>query len=261
MKRSLKGLQIGAIVLALACAQESTPAKPPGGNKAEGITREQADAILNELRQIRQLLEKLQIQQPARAAQPASASSSEEASLVIHDGYSLGRSDAPLTMVEFTDFQCPFCRQFHQKAFEEIRKNYIDTGKLRFISRDFPLDFHENAGRAAQAARCAGEQGKFWQMRHLLIANADNLGREALVNYALQSQLDMPAFRGCLDSQKYLPEIQREIQEAEAMGILGTPTFVIGRTTKEGVAGIKLVGAQPYAAFDSRFKQLLSPKP
>lgn len=253
MKRSLKGLLIAPILLALAW-----PANLPGGNKAEGITREQADAILDELRQIRQLLEKLHLQQQGQGApgQP-----SEEASMAIHGGYLLGRSDAPLTMVEFTDFQCPYCRQFHQKAFEEIRKNYIETGKVRFISRDFPLDFHESATMAAQAARCAGEQGKFWQMRHLLIANASNLGQEALTNYAQQSQLDMPPFRACLDSQKYLPEIQREIREAEAMGISATPTFLIGKTTKEGVDGVKLVGAQPYAAFDSRFKELLSSKP
>jgi len=107
-----------------------------------GITKKQADQILDELRQIRQLLEK---QQAGNSGQPA----------VIHakvstDGaFSIGSKDAPITMVEFTDFQCPFCQSFHLRTFVDLKKNYIDTGKVRFVSRDFPLDFHPNAKPAA----------------------------------------------------------------------------------------------------------------
>lgn len=260
MRRYLKGAGIAAILLGLAVsgpagAQDAKDKKDTNGPAGQGITREQADSILNELRQIRQLLEKLQPQPPARTTQP------EKATLTISGGYSLGRSDAPLTMVEFTDFQCPFCRQFHLTAFEEIKRNYIDTGKLRFISHDFPLDFHQNALRAALAGRCAGEQDKFWPMRHLLIANANNLGPEAVLNYAQQLSLDMNRFRACVDTQKYLPDVQREIREAEAIGVSATPSFVLGKTTKEGVEGFKVVGAQPFAAFDSRLKELLAPNP
>ena len=83
--------------------------------------------------------------------------------------YSLGRADAPLTIVEFTDYQCPYCRQFQAQTFAQLKKNYIDTGKLRFIVRDLPLEFHSAARPAAEAAHCAAEQGKFWEMHHALL--------------------------------------------------------------------------------------------
>jgi protein-disulfide isomerase len=118
--------------------------------KAEGITRQQADQILDELRQIRQLLE----QQQAKAAEPKQ-DGPKRAKLNLQTAPMMGSKDAPLTMVEFTDFQCPYCRQFYATTFAELKKNYIDTGKMRFYSRDLPLDFHPNAMRAAEAGRCA----------------------------------------------------------------------------------------------------------
>src|ERR1017187_2441884 len=129
----------------------------PLGAQDQGITRQQADEILNELRQIRQLLEK---QNPKAAApQPQEIT---RAKLNLEGFAMLGSKDAPITMVEFTDYQCPFCQRFHLSTFSDLKKNYIDTGKVRFYSRDMPLDFHPNALRAAQAARCGGEQGQFW---------------------------------------------------------------------------------------------------
>jgi protein-disulfide isomerase len=82
--------------------------------------------------------------------------------------YSLGRSDAPLTLLEFTDYQCPYCRKFQAETWPLLKKNYIDTGKLRFIVRDLPLSFHSSARPAAEAAHCAAEQGKFWEMHHAM---------------------------------------------------------------------------------------------
>ena len=117
--------------------------------------------------------------------------------------YSLGRSDAPLTLLEFTDYQCPYCRQFHTNVFGELKKNYIDTGKVRFYSRDLPLDsIHPNASRAAQAARCASDQGQFWKLRDLMGANPDKLDLENLVTEAGTLKMDTKTFRTCVESQK-----------------------------------------------------------
>src|SRR6266704_1199611 len=119
----------------------------PLGAQEQGISRQQADEILNELRQIRQLLEK-----QAKAPQPQGEQITR--AKVNLDGFAmLGSKDAPLTMVEFTDYQCPFCQRFHVTSFPDLKKEYIDTGKVRFFSRDMPLDFHANAMRAAEAAR------------------------------------------------------------------------------------------------------------
>ena len=220
----------------------------------EGITRQQADAILDELRQIRQLLSAQA--KPAPAAQPAPTQSAK----VNVAGLSvLGRADAPLTMIEFADYQCPFCRAFHTGAWEQIKKEWIDTGKLRFISWDLPLEFHSNAASAAKAARCAGEQNKFWELRAQLIANAAKLEPDAVLGYAAQlPQLDIERFKSCVASDRYTEEIKKAAAEAGAQGISGTPSFLIGRASGDQVTGQLVVGALPYDAFDRQLKEALA---
>jgi protein-disulfide isomerase len=220
--------------------------------KDEGITRQQADDILNELRQIRQLLEK---QQAKGAGQP-DAEQPVRAKLKLDGFQMLGNKEAPLTMVEFTDYQCPFCRQFHATTYVELKKNYIDTGKLRFYSRDLPLDFHANAMRAAQAARCAADQGKFWQLRDIMGANPDKLEMANLVENATGLKMDVAAFRTCVESEKYKNAIQTDVMEAMKIGATGTPAFVVGKSTADGVDGEVVVGALPYPMFDQKLKEI-----
>lgn len=236
-----------------ATAQVKKAARP---EKSEGITKDQADAILSELKQIRQLLEK-QLTLAAAAPSPAPPAEDKLKMNLPSGAYMLGREDAPLTLVEFTDYQCPFCKRFHTDAFAEIKKSYIDSGKLRFISRDLPLDFHPNALNAAEAARCAGEQGKFWEMRELLMSSSANLGEEVILKSAQTVSLQMEGFRTCLSSGKYKPEIQKDIADAGQASISATPTFVLGKTSKDAVDGIRIVGAVPYAVFDSEIKKFL----
>lgn len=224
----------------------------PVAGEEPGITRSQADAILNELRQIRKILE--------QARQAPAAGDSEalpKATVKLGAGRSLGRSDAPITIVEYTDFQCPFCRRFHLNTFPELRNKYIDTGRVRFFSRDLPLNFHANAMRAAEAARCAADQNQFWPMRDLLSANADKLAEADIYGYAASLKLDAAAFRACLSSGKHKQDISADLKEASTVGISGTPSFVVGKTTAEGVDGVVVVGAQPLEAFENVFKQIL----
>lgn len=219
--------------------------------KEEGITREQANQILEELRNIRQLLEK---QNNAAAPKPAGPT---KATLNMTGAEMLGSKSAPLTMVEFTDYQCPFCQRFHTTVFGEIKKNYIDTGKVRFYSRDLPLDsMHPNAIRAAQAARCAGEQGQFWALRDIMGANPSQLDMESLVADAASLKMDTGKFRSCVESEKYKQAIQTDVLEAMKIGADGTPTFVIGKSTADGVDGEVLVGAMPYEVFDRKLKTM-----
>ena len=126
-------------------------------------------------------------------------------------------------------------------------KNYIDTGKVRFYSRDLPLDsLHPNAFRAAQAARCANEQGQFWTIREMMSNNPEKLDINNLVADAQQLKLDVPKFRSCVEAEKYKNEVQADVLEAMKIGADGTPAFVIGKSTPDGVDGELLVGAQPY---------------
>jgi len=223
----------------------------PLGAADKGITHEQADEILKELRQIRELLEK-----QGAPAPPAGQQQITKATVSIEGAYTIGSKDAPLTMVEFTDFQCPFCQRFHVQTFAELKKNYIDTGKLRFVSRDLPLDFHPNALQAAQAGRCAGEQGQFWAMRDRMNSNPDKLDLASLAGFAQDLKLNVANFRSCIDSGKYKNAIHSDSQTAEKIGANGTPSFVLGKSTPEGVEGELIIGAMPYEVFDQKIKAL-----
>jgi protein-disulfide isomerase len=228
---------------------------------AQGITTQQADEILKELRAIRQLL-----QQPPAAGAPPRAGirpagpQPDQKVKVMATGYAMGKMDAPLTLVEFTDLECPFCSRFHATTFEEIKKNYIDTGKVRYVTRDYPLPFHANAVKAANAARCAADQGKFWEFRSALIKNATKLGGDNILQYARDMRLNDKELSACLEKMTYDKDVQKDIEDAGKVGVSGTPTFVLGLTTLGEMDGVKIVGALPFEVFDTKIKELLAPK-
>ena len=172
--------------------------------------------------------------------------------------YSLGRSDAPITLLEFTDYQCPYCRRFQAEAWPQIKKNYIDTGKLRFIVRDLPLQFHSSALPAAEAAHCAGEQGKFWEMHHALLTGDDPLADGGIDRRATQLGLDLERLHACTRANRYESAIARNTAAADALEVHGTPAFVLGRMANGGLEGQLVSGAQPYNEFDAAFRQLLA---
>lgn len=253
MNKKFRRVWFGIVLLSMATA--SPAIARDSAKKQNGITKEQADAILDELKQIHLLLADQQ-KAGALGVNPAPPPVRVK---ISEGGYSLGLPNAPLTLVEFSDYQCPFCEEFQSKTFQELRKNYIDTGKLRFVARDLPLDFHSHALPAAQAAWCGGEQGKFWEIRDVLANHSNQLDPDAILKYGRQLGLDMPRFQTCLDKQEFLPQINKDIAEAQTLGISGTPSFVLGKTDKSGIEGALLVGTLPYASLDQKLRDLLSP--
>jgi protein-disulfide isomerase len=150
-----------------------------------------------------------------------------------------GPAAAPVTVVEFSDFQCPFCARVGP-TLKKLEETY--PGKLRIVFRDLPLlNIHKNAGHAAEAAQCANDQGKFWEMHDRLFANQAKLAPAELKEHAVALGLDATAFNQCLDSGKYTAEWRRDSEEATRLGLSGTPAFFIN--------GRLLSGAQPYEAF------------
>jgi protein-disulfide isomerase len=253
MKSFLRFAAIVALPLVpmLTAAPAADKAKPDSG-KEQGITREQADQILEELRQIRQLLERQQ-QQPKPQAPPEPA----RAQMDLNSTEMLGSPTAPITMVEFTDYQCPFCQRFHLSVFGDMKKLFIDTGKVRFYSRDLPLDsIHPNAMRAAMSGRCAAEQGQFWKLRDIMGANPGKLEMADLMDDAASLHMDTAAFRTCVESGKYREAVQSNVLEAMKFGIAGTPSFVVGKTTPAGVDGEVVEGALPLAEFTKVFARV-----
>jgi protein-disulfide isomerase len=242
-------MKIGFFVIAFATCSVSS-------GFGEGLSKGQGDAILNELRQIRILLER----QQAPQEQPLPPAP-EKVMLKLGAEYSLGRSDSRVVIVEYTDYQCPYCSLFHNGAYPEIKKNFIDTGKVRFVKRDLALDFHPNALKAAQAARCAGDQGKFWEMHDILSANPNALGPEAYAKYARDLGLDAGAFKACTESDKYVTDIRESGKGADSIGITGTPSFIVGSVKDDTLDGIKIVGAQPYAVFEKVIMESIAAQP
>jgi protein-disulfide isomerase len=255
------------VCLFLSAVLSASVALAQSVGSAEALdSAQQSKLILEELRAIHKLLEKV-LAQPS-AARPATAAAAAPDTrikvAVLPGDRFLGKADAPLTMVEFTDLQCPFCRQFHTTAFEQIKREYIDIGKLRFISRDMPLpQIHPVAEAAAKASLCAGEQGadKFWEMRHAVLLNNRALKPEMLATFAQDLKLNMDKYSACAaDANRFVPALEADQKMASEAGIKGTPTFVVGRSSAGGVEGVRLVGALPFADFDARLKQALAEK-
>ena len=225
-----------------------------------GISLEQADSIVTELKQIRQLLEKEQVQLARVMApqQPGPPPPPEKVQMSIGNGwYAIGQADAPVTLVEFADYQCPYCKRFHSDAYAELKKSYIDTGKLRFVSRDLPLEFHPFALKAAEAVRCAGDQNKYWELRDSLYANAAPPNEEVIKKSVESLSLDEKGFQACMDSDKYKADVQKDASDAASLQISGTPTFVLAKSAKDKLDGIRMIGAQPFSAFQSAIDRLL----
>ena len=177
--------------------------------------------------------------QPSQQGQVAQAPTRGE--INVDDDPMKGNANAPVTIVEFSDFECPFCARFYSQTMKQLETEYIDTGKVKLIYRDFPLGFHQNAQKAAEAGECADDQGKFWEMHDKIFENQPSLSVSSLKQWAGQIGLDTGEFNSCLDSGKHAGEVQDDFKEGASYGVSGTPSFFIN--------GIQLVGAQPFSAF------------
>ena len=163
---------------------------------------------------------------------------------------STGPDDAPITIVEFSDFQCPYCQAWYQQTYPQLMAAY--PNQIRFVYRDLPLPMHPEAVPSAEAADCAGEQGAFWQFHDALFSSKYSLGRAGYEQYAADLGLDTAAFTTCLDDHRYQAEVQADAADAAKLGLNGTPSFVIN--------GRILIGALPFADFKTIIDEELAAK-
>jgi protein-disulfide isomerase len=173
----------------------------------------------------------------------------------------LGSAAAKLGIVEFSDYQCPFCRRFHVEVFPSLKKDYIDTGKVAFFSRDFPLDFHPQATPAALAMGCINRQSAdaFWEAQREVFAHQNLLGPDYFSKLIGTLGLDAAAFARCMTGDAEQKRIAAELRDADALGVDGTPTFFIGRVDGGHlIDATRLVGAQPYPQFAKVIDALLA---
>lgn len=193
-----------------------------------------------------------------KAAQPKPAVTAVD----IDDDPALGSKDAELAILEFSDYQCPFCATFHNEIFPSLKKEFIDTGKVQFIYRDYAISFHTEAENAAVAANCAGEQHAYFPMQEILFREQEHLGKEAYKKFAEQLKLDVSAFNACMAKEEQRTEVKNDLAYAEELGVQGTPTFYIGRIKDNQVVEVKeIVGAQPQEVFTAAIESFLTTAP
>jgi protein-disulfide isomerase len=207
---------------------------------------EKLNQILVELRQVRQLLDD-------RSEQPLAQG--ETVAVDVGEAPLLGSEGAPVTIVEFVDYRCGYCRQFHEQTFGALKRLYIDTGRARLYVMSFPRANRPGAVRAARAARCVREAGgDFWAVHERMLLDTDQLEAEDLAGFATDLNIDAGGFRSCLQSGRYNEEILLATQDAVRLGVQGTPTFVVGISTEDGVEGEWVVGAMPLGVFQAKIE-------
>jgi len=257
MIRRLTAVVVGLTLLSPALAQKRDDKPKP----KEATLQQQVDElkagqqqILKELQEIKKILQSFQEANSPQAPQ--------EISLPVSGEPFKGSPAARVAIIEYSDYQCPFCGEYAREVFPRLNSDYIKSGKVRYYYRDLPLSMHPNALPAALAARCAGEQGKFWEMHERLFANQNALDPDALKQHAVALGLDAARFNECMASGKYRSPVARSMASAERLRIDGTPAFLIGVVDANGevvrVAQVML-GAKTYEAFKAALDSALAP--
>ena len=192
---------------------------------------------------------------PVERQRPPAALTTE---LLLEGEPAMGSNDAPLTIVEFSDFECSYCRRFHDQVLPSLQRDYIDTGLVRFIHKDLPLPFHRQAKAAAAAARCAAEQDRYWDLYGAPFDQQACLECKGVIGIAADINLDTSGLQACMQQDATQALIQADLSEAELHNIRATPTFIIGPSRRDGKHHGDIVeGAMPWPEFKTLIDQQL----
>ena len=186
--------------------------------------------------------------------------------VALADAPVLGDKNAPVTMIEFSDYECPFCKSYFTSTYPQIKENYVDKGKVKVVFRNLPLSFHQNAHKEAQAALCVRDQGGdsvYYKYHDAMFtkttSNGTGLALDQLAKIASEVGVDGAKVQSCLDSGKYKDYVDKDLAYASTVGANGTPTFFIGKSDSSGtITATRIVGAQPYASIQTVIDAALS---
>lgn len=202
---------------------------------------------------------------PTPTAQQPAGQPSGPVKVSVDNDPVLGNNNAPITLIEFSDYECPFCKKSFTDLLPDLKKNYIDTGKVKLVYRDFPLSFHANAEKEAEAAECArslGTDATYYKFHDQIFtkttSNGTGLALTELPVIAKNLGLNVNQFQQCLDSGKFKDEVAKDIADGTAAGVSGTPSWIVGTSSKDGqIEGKLIVGAQPFSSFKGAIDELL----
>ena len=211
-----------------------------------------------ELQEIKTLLSRLPL--PNNPANPLQQNNIKDVEFDIGGNPILGNTAAKLIMVEFTDFECPFCGRYVRETFPQILKEYVDKEMLRYTVIDQPLPIHPKAEKAAQAAHCASDQGKYWEIHELIMAQQGSL--DDLSYYASSLDMNIAEYEDCLKTDKYKGKVNNNMELARKLGINGVPGFVIGLADAQNPGSVKgissILGAQPFSNFQKEIEAAIA---
>jgi protein-disulfide isomerase len=257
MRRSLLALVLAIDLLVMST---STPSLGQSSDELQQLKKdidalkEGQNALRRDLEDIKALLRARVASPPAQGPQDALA---QPVMLNIDGAPFLGNKDAKVTLVEFTDYQCPFCARHSQQTLPPIVKEFVDAGKVKYVLRDFPIPaLHPQSPKSHEAAYCAGEQGKYWPMHDRLMGDIRGQDGDKLTAHARSLKLDVRKFEQCLESGRHAAAVKKAVEDGQRAGVRGTPTFFVG-VSEDGrtvQATRMLRGAQPY----ERFKVVLT---
>jgi len=254
---TISQITVSALSLYIISAQSSL-AQRPAGDEVKALQEEVAGireiqkSIQADLKEIRKVL----------TAKSNSGQHQAVGAVVSVEGKQFkGDKNAKVTLIEYTDYECPFCARHVRNTIPKLADEYISKGKLKYVFADLPLRMHANAQKAAEAAYCAGEQGKFWEMHDLLFNSQGALAVTNLYSHAGALGLNVPRFQQCLDSDSKAEQTRKYAAEASKLGFTGTPSYVLGLTQTDNstIKVIKvIVGASKYENFQEAIDYLLA---
>ena len=265
----------GSVILALtfilsSCSQDNTSSNQLDTNQA--VSPEQQDwvkeELLTQVTGLRKELAELRVEVKAldgkvpnlkvadnKPSRPAAIAPKE---IPLNDPYAMGDDSAKVIIIEFTDYQCPYCARHSKGVLPEIKKNFVDTGKIQYAIRDYPLGFHAEAKGAAISANCAGEQGKYWEMHDVLFDNPRNLSKDFYQQQVAKLDLNLEKFQTCVDNPASATAIDQSIADGSKYGVSGTPKSFIGVIKDNKIVNIKSIsGAQGYNVFAAAIEERL----
>lgn len=254
-----RGIVGFSVVLLAAC--QSQPSKPVGDSVA---TRERIESLESRQRHLERQLEQLRTRIDNPLVSSALRGDAESRKSLPSDPISvsglpaLGLQSATIAVIEYSDYQCPYCRRYCTQTWPLLESEYVQTGRVRYFFWDLPLtNSHAMAVGAAEAGECAHRQGRFWQMHDLLFSNPRNLDRQTFGRHAITLGLNTERFNQCLVSEATSTIRMRRLQGA-ALGIKSTPTFLIGRIEPDGHVRVlrRIAGAQPFPVFRGILRQI-----
>jgi protein-disulfide isomerase len=249
-----RGLATCAAILALPLALSAQQTDAGALQKRMAAIEADQKVILKELQEIKALL-------TARPDNSSPAPTAAAGVVSIRDAASRGNAQAKLTLVEFSDFQCPFCGRYARETYGQIQSAYVDTGKVHYVFRNLPLqNLHPQALGAAVAGECARAQGKFWELHDWMFANQNALARPGLLKGAEAAGLDAAAFDKCLGTEAPLAHIRQDLTDAVALGANATPAFFLAVEEKDGKVTIlqQITGAKAFSVFKTAIDTILS---